>query len=63
MSELESSSSRVSGAAYKRVLLKLSGNCFCRSGQSGITMAEVSSISQQIRRVHDTGVQIAIVCG
>ena len=63
MSELESSSSKVSGAAYKRVLLKLSGNCFCRSGESGITMAEVPSISKQIRRVHDTGVEIAIVCG
>lgn len=64
MSEPESSpSSTDSRAAYQRVLLKLSGNCFCRSGESGITMAEVSSVSQQIRRIHDTGVQVAIVCG
>lgn len=63
MSDSETSSSESSGAAYKRVLLKLSGNSFCRSGESGITMAEVSSVSQQIRRVHDTGVEVAIVCG
>lgn len=49
--------------AYKRVLLKLSGNSFCRSGESGITMAEVSNVSEQIRRIHATGVQLAIVCG
>lgn len=48
---------------YRRVLLKLSGNSFCRAGESGITMAEVSSVSQQIRRIHDSGVQLAIVCG
>jgi uridylate kinase len=63
MSEPESSSSAHPKAAYNRVVLKLSGNSFCRSGESGITMAEVSSVSQQIRRVHDTGVQVAIVCG
>ncbi len=48
---------------YRRVLLKLSGNSFCRSGESGITMAEVSNVSEQIRRIHATGVQLAIVCG
>ena len=48
---------------YKRVLLKLSGNSFCRAGESGITMAEVSNVSEQIKRIHDSGVQLAIVCG
>lgn len=48
---------------YKRVLLKLSGNSFCRTGESGITMAEVSNVSEQIRRIHQAGVQLAIVCG
>jgi uridylate kinase len=48
---------------YKRVLLKLSGESFCRSGESGISMAEVASISDQIKRVTETGVQLAIVCG
>ena len=59
MSESESDTA----PSYKRVLLKLSGNSFCRAGESGITMAEVSSVSQQIRRIHDSGVQLAIVCG
>jgi len=49
--------------AYHRVLLKLSGESFCRAGESGISMAEVASISDQIRRVVSSGVQLAIVCG
>jgi uridylate kinase len=49
--------------AYRRVLLKLSGESFCRSGESGISMAEVASISEQIKRVAATDVQLAIVCG
>ena len=49
--------------AYGRVLLKISGETLCRSGESGISMAEVASISKQIKRVVDSGVQLAIVCG
>ena len=49
--------------AYRRVLLQLSGESFCRSGESGISMAEVASISEQIKRVVATDVQLAIVCG
>lgn len=49
--------------AYQRVLLKLSGESFCRSGESGISMSEVASISDQIKRVVASGVQLAIVCG
>lgn len=49
--------------AYRRVLLKLSGDSFCRSGESGISMSEVASISEQVRRIVDAGVQLAIVCG
>jgi uridylate kinase len=50
-------------SAFRRVLLKISGNSFCRAGESGITMAEVVNVSEQIRRIHATGVQLAIVCG
>lgn len=49
--------------AYKRVLLKLSGESFTRPGESGITMSDVTSMSEQIKRVVDSGVQLAIVCG
>jgi uridylate kinase len=49
--------------AYHRVLLKLSGECFCRSGESGLSMAEISALSEQIKRVHAADVQLAIVVG
>jgi len=49
--------------AYQRVLLKLSGESFCRDNESGISMAEVASISEQIKKVVAGGVQLAIVCG
>lgn len=49
--------------AYKRVLLKMSGESFCRSGEQGISMVQVAAISEQIKRVVDSGVQLAIVSG
>ena len=49
--------------AYKRVLLKLSGEGFCRPGENGISMAAVSTASEQIKRVVAAGVQLAIVVG
>ena len=52
-----------SAPAYKRVLLKLSGESFCRAGETGISMSELSIICEQIKRVVATGVQLAIVCG
>lgn len=48
---------------YKRVLLKLSGESFCREGGSGIAMAELTSITAQVREVVEAGVELAIVCG
>ena len=35
--------------AFRRVLLKLSGESFCRDGESGISMTEVASVSEQIK--------------
>jgi uridylate kinase len=49
---------------YKRVLLKLSGEGFGHIGKGGgISIDEVVKIAQQIKRVHDKGVQLAIVVG
>ncbi|MFM7865075.1 MAG: hypothetical protein ACKPHU_12750 [Planctomycetaceae bacterium] len=45
---------------YRRVLLKISGESFCREGESGISMTELSSIASQIRDVVQSGVQLAI---
>jgi uridylate kinase len=49
--------------AYRRVLLKLSGDSFGRSGESGISMTALGSIAEQIQRVMTSGVQLAIVVG
>src|SRR5713101_8403266 len=60
---LDSASSLPFVPAYRRVLLKLSGEGFCRPGESGISMASVSTASEQIKRVVAAGVQLAIVVG
>ncbi len=49
--------------AYKRVLLKLSGESFCRDRAGGISMAEITRIAEEIRDVVELGVELAIVCG
>jgi uridylate kinase len=42
---------------------EISGESFCREGESGIAMAELASVAEQIRDVVKNGVQLAIVCG
>lgn len=49
--------------AYKRVVLKLSGESFCRERAGGISMTEVAHISRQVKEVVDAGVELAIVAG
>ena len=49
--------------AYRRVVLKLSGESFCRERAGGISMTEVAHISRQIKEVVDAGVELAIVAG
>jgi uridylate kinase len=50
-------------AIFHRVLLKLSGESFCRPGEGGISLEEVSRIARQAARVAARGVQLAIVVG
>ncbi|QDU82182.1 Uridylate kinase [Polystyrenella longa] len=50
-------------SVFNRALLKLSGESFCRSGESGISMTAVAALSQQLKRAYETGVQLAIVTG
>jgi uridylate kinase len=50
-------------AVYKRILLKLSGESFVRSGERGIGMTEVVQIAQQVQQAAALGVQIAVVIG
>ncbi|MGC4001884.1 MAG: UMP kinase [Pirellulales bacterium] len=49
--------------APRRVLLKLSGECFCRPGERGISMTEVSHIADQVVQAKKHGTEIAIVIG
>jgi len=48
---------------FRRVLLKLSGESFCRPGDGGISVEEVSRIARQASQVASHGVELAIVVG
>ena len=48
---------------YKRVLLKLSGEIFCRPGGYGIDGSALRSIAKRISEVHKLGPQVAVVIG
>ncbi len=49
--------------AYQRVLLKISGEGFCKPGQFGIDPEEVRTIAGEVRAVVDRGCQVAVVVG
>lgn len=48
---------------YKRVVLKLSGEAFGTSGKLGISIDETLNIAEQVLRVQQRGVELAIVVG
>ncbi len=48
---------------YNRILLKMSGEAFGHGGQTGISLDETINIAKQIKKVHEMGVEIAIVVG
>ncbi len=48
---------------FRRVMLKLSGESFCRPGQGGLSLEEISKIARQAARVAARSVQLAIVVG
>lgn len=48
---------------FKRLILKLSGESFCRTGERGIHMDEVMRIAEQTLRAAKLGSQIGIVIG
>ena len=48
---------------YKRVLLKLSGQSFCRPGGFGIDGAALESIAERIMDVCKLGPEVAVVVG
>lgn len=48
---------------YKRILLKLSGEALMGDNQYGIDPKRLSEYADEIKKVHDKGVEIAIVIG
>lgn len=48
---------------YKRIVLKLSGEALKGEDQFGISSATIDNITGQIKKIHDLGVDIAIVTG
>jgi uridylate kinase len=53
----------LSGAAYKRILLKLSGEALQGPRQSGIDFDSVSNICDEVRDIHAMNVQVGLVVG
>jgi len=48
---------------YKRILLKLSGESFCKHGDFGIGGPELKSIAERIKDISKLGPEIAVVVG
>ena len=53
----------MSNPKYKRVLLKLSGECFAPAGQRGLSMPEIVQTAQEIVQLEQMGCEIAVVIG
>src|SRR6516162_6362708 len=49
--------------AFKRILLKLSGEALAGEKGFGVETARIHSIAAEIREVHELGVEIALVVG
>jgi len=49
--------------SYKRILLKISGEVLWGKRRSGIDPEMVSSIAQQIKEVHQMGIEVGIMVG
>ncbi len=48
---------------YKRVLLKISGEGFCKEGGFGIEAEELEAIARQLVEIAQMGVELAVVVG
>jgi uridylate kinase len=49
--------------AYKRILLKLSGESLLGPNKYGIDLDTAKSIARELKEIHDSGVEIAIMIG
>ena len=53
----------MAASEYRRVLLKLSGESFCRPGEFGIDGAALESLAERIADICKLGPQVAVVVG
>ena len=51
------------GTAYHRVLLKISGEALIGEQTFGIDVNVSQSVAEEIKQVHELGVQVAVVVG
>ncbi|MFL5661645.1 MAG: UMP kinase [Ktedonobacteraceae bacterium] len=56
-------SQKASSLTYQRILLKLSGEALCTRQGYGIDADTLRNIATEIKRVHDLGVEVAVVIG
>jgi uridylate kinase len=54
---------RESGLAYRRVLLKISGEALMGEQNYGIDVNVARSVAEELKAVHQMGVQVAVVVG
>lgn len=54
---------RMSNPKYKRVILKLSGEALAGDTGFGIKPPTIKEIAEEIKEVHDLGIEIAIIVG
>lgn len=53
----------MAASKYSRILLKLSGQSFCRPGEFGIDGPSIESIAERISQICKIGPQVAVVVG
>ena len=53
----------MSQLAYRRILLKLSGEALMGSGQFGIDPGIMGRLAEEVKGLADTGIQLALVIG
>ncbi len=58
-----SSTDAPGSSGYRRVLLKISGEAFCKPGGFGIEMQELEVIAREIAEAARTGAEMAVVVG
>ena len=54
---------QMAASKYKRILLKLSGQSFCKPGEFGIDGDALESIAERIAQICKLGPQVAVVVG